>query len=644
MRGLDWTQTGLGAPERWPAALKTVVGLMLGSKFPMFIAWGRELNFLYNDAYIDVLGAKHPSAMGRPFAAVWAEIWDEVRPLIDRALQGDATYHENLPLRMRRRGYDEQTWFTFSYSPLRDDADRIVGVYCACTETTATVLSATHRAEELERLRLMFEQAPGMMAVARGPDHVLELANRAYMQIIGHRNVLGRTVRDALPEIVEQGFVELLDRVYQTGEPYIGSAVPIRLQKRPGAPLEEHVVDFIYQPIRDACGTVSGIFLQGTDVTDRTRAMRELQASDRRKDEFLAMLAHELRNPLSPIRSAAELLRHHRLDEAGIRQASDIIVRQVAHMTELVDDLLDVSRVTRGTISLEFAPLDVAAVVANAIEQVRTQLQAHRHRLTVHNPRSPVHVQGDPTRLVQVLGNLLGNAIKYTPDGGAIELAFDRDGDDVVISVRDDGIGIDADLLPHVFDLFTQAERKADRSQGGLGLGLALVKRLVDLHGGQVAARSDGIGRGSEFVVRLPRIEVTDEPAPLADASDRRALAVHRILVVDDNRDAAESLGLLLQLQGHAVTLAHDAATALQAAGREHPDVMILDIGLPDLDGYALARQLRARPDTAGARLIALTGYGRDVDHESSHAAGFDHHLVKPLDIDRLLELLDKPC
>jgi PAS domain S-box-containing protein len=642
MRSHDWSSSPLGAPASWPQSLRTVVSLILNSKFPMFLAWGPQLGFLYNDPYAEVLGAKHPAALGRRFHDIWSEIWDDIDPLIRRALAGEASYRENLPLKMRRRGYDEQTWFTFSYSPVRDESGAVAGMYCTCTETTAQVLAERSRLREIERLRSLFEHAPSFIAVLRGPEHVFELTNKAYLQLAGHRNVIGKPVREAMPEIAGQGFFELLDRVYATGEPFIGHAVPARLQRQPGGAPEERFIDLIYQPIRDTAGTVTGIFVEGSDVTERKHAVDELQASDRRKDDFLAMLAHELRNPLAPISTAAELLRMQNLDKAGLWRASEIISRQVEHMVELVNDLLDVSRVTRGLITLEREALDLKAVIAGAVEQARTLIESRRHRLKLRMPGQSMPVLADRTRLVQVIVNLLTNAAKYTPAGGEILLQLSTEDGQADILVRDNGIGIAPDVLPHVFDLFTQAERTPDRSQGGLGLGLALVKTLAELHGGSVAARSEGQGRGSEFLVRLPLLD-EDEPTgthSLTGQTAQPASGGLRLMIVDDNADAARALALILQAQDHWVSVAFDAHAALEQVRSEQPQALLLDVGLPDMDGYELARRLRALPETAGALLIALTGYGQDHDRARSLAAGFDHHLVKPANLAQLTALL----
>jgi signal transduction histidine kinase/ActR/RegA family two-component response regulator len=376
--------------------------------------------------------------------------------------------------------------------------------------------------------------------------------------------------------------------------------------------------------------------------TARSLAERELRAADQRKDEFLAMLAHELRNPLAPISTGAHLLKLLHSDNAQITQTCSIIVRQVDHMTSLVDDLLDVSRVTRGLVSLSTQVLDFKRVIDDAAEQIRPLIAARRHRVVIELPPAPAYVKGDHKRLVQVCANLLNNATKYTPEGGTIQLRLEADGNDYVLTVADDGIGMEPALVERVFDLFTQAERTPDRSQGGLGLGLALVKSLVELHGGEVKAYSPGLGKGSTFTVRLPRHtqDVVLAPPPVVGEHHEEGGVPLRILLVDDNVDAVHTLQLFLRSGGHRVEVAYSASDALELAKTFVPEVCLLDIGLPDFDGNELARRLRLLPQAAGATLIAMTGYGRQQDRDASMAAGFDHYLVKPVNTTQLADIL----
>ncbi|BDT61031.1 hypothetical protein MasN3_45250 [Massilia varians] len=425
----------------------------------------------------------------------------------------------------------------------------------------------------------------------------------------------------------------------------IAAGEPFEIEKRYLRPDGSSVwVNNTVSLIRAAGGNGSdSILAVCIDITKRKHAEEALREADRRKDEFLAMLAHELRNPMAPIRAAADLLESRDLAPEQRRRTSQIISRQVKHMTGLVDDLLDVSRVTRGLVELQQARLDVKQVIADAIEQTRPLMEAKRHRLVVELAFDAAQVLGDHKRLVQVLSNLLGNAAKYTPPEGRVEVTMGATGERVVLVVADNGVGIAPDLLERIFDLFAQADRSPDRSQGGLGIGLALVKSLVELHGGSVAAHSEGLGQGSRFVVTLPRAAEQDgtevslgEDAPFAPSAARR------VLVVDDNVDAAQMLGMCLEAAGHAVMIEYGPQQALARARTGQPEVCILDIGLPGMDGNELARRLRAAPETSNATLIALTGYGQEQDRQSAIAAGFDHHLVKPVAAPDLLALVAK--
>jgi PAS domain S-box-containing protein len=383
------------------------------------------------------------------------------------------------------------------------------------------------------------------------------------------------------------------------------------------------------------------------DITERSQLEKRMQEQaaaveelHRRKDEFLAMLSHELRNPLAPITNAVQLLSLQKHEDKLQHQARTIIERQVGQLTRLIDDLLEVSRINTGRIHLQLERVGLNGIVERGIETARPLIDQHHHELAVSLSSQPIWVHGDPTRLEQVVVNLLTNAAKYTPDGGAIAIAVQRDGEEAVLRVTDSGVGIAPELLPHIFDLFTQAERSLDRSQGGLGIGLCLVKRLVETHGGKVELEST-LGKGSEFVVHLPIMTAPavapNSPQRIAPGSGGSAL---RVLVVDDNKDSAQSLGMLLEATGHDVQLAYDGPTALQATLDYRPNVVLLDIGLPDLDGYEVARRIREQPPLKTIVLVAMTGYGSASDRRRSEEAGFNHHLVKPADFLRVKEIL----
>jgi PAS domain S-box-containing protein len=800
--GHAWDASPLGPPAAWPPELATAVSMMFSSAFPMFVAWGPALTFLYNDAYIPILGDKHPRAFGAPFRDVWAEIWPDIVPSVDSALAGRPVYFEDLPLVMERRGYRERVWFTFSYAPLHDGGGAVAGLYCTNIETTARMQAERRAAfelamadrlgpigdaleaiqaacamlgEELGLARVLYAEAAAAgaandtFAVARdwGRKGLASLAGRTLSldafgpgvgaaARAGQAVALGDVAQDPrsaagrrawadldlaaclLVPLLQEGrlhaFLALgLDRRRHWTDADAGlargaagrlrAAVDLaRTQEALRAERDRHrtILDTIAEGFmlvgpdwtvlqmnaegqrlsnRSAAETVGrnhwdiwpealetpvgrmyrrvmdertpdrAEFLQQLagrdprwfevraypagdgglvsfflDITERKEAEEKLRAADQRKDEFLAMLAHELRNPLAPISAAADLLRIGRLDEARVRQSSAIIGRQVRHMTSLVDDLLDVSRVTRGLVTLARAPVAARTIVDEAIEQVRPMFEARRQQLDVRMPDPGAAVLGDKARLVQVLANLLNNAAKYSPEGRRIDVAAEVDGPRLRLAVRDQGIGMEPALTDHVFDLFTQAQRSSDRSQGGLGLGLALVKHLVELHGGTVSCASPGLGQGSSFTVELPLMQAAgaDPAAGLAGAAagaQGRARPL-RLLVVDDNADAAATLGMLLEACGYEVAVENDSQRALARARRERPDAALLDIGLPDMDGNELARRLRADAHTAGIALIAVTGYGQEQDRRAALEAGFDHHLVKPVDMDRLAALL----
>ena len=391
--------------------------------------------------------------------------------------------------------------------------------------------------------------------------------------------------------------------------------------------------------------------LEQANTTLQAEKTRELEAmnqtlkeADRHKDEFLAVLAHELRNPLAPIRNAVEIMRRSSIDDAQLTWSRDVIERQVKHLSRLVDDLLDVSRITRGNINLMREPLTVNTIVSRALETVQPLMTEQRHDLVLDLPKEDLEVEGDLTRLTQVLGNLLNNAAKYTDPGGRIVLTAGRRGAQLELRVKDTGIGIPPELLPRLFNLFTQVDNSTQRSQGGLGIGLALVKQLVSMHGGTVTAHSAGPGRGSEFIVMLPlHLSRMVGQSPNGDGGDApvaESRRGHRILLADDNRDALDSLATLLQCDGHEVYTAVDGAEAFELAATCRPDVMLLDIGMPKLDGYEVARRVRQQPWGEGTVLIALTGWGQEEDRRRSREVGFNSHLVKPLDLDALTALL----
>ncbi len=781
IQAFDWTATPVGPSDQWPESLKTILGVALASNHPMLIWWGKDLIQFYNDAYRKTMDPEqHPGALGQRAYDCWRETWHIIGPQIESIMAGGrSTWHEDqlVPLTPHRRR--EDIWWTYGFSPIGDSSG-VRGVLVICNDVTGEHLAKdelkrvnerlseeiVRRRHEADRLKVLFRQAPGLMCVLRGPQHVFEFANDAYRKFIGSREIYGKSVRDVFPEAEGQGYFELLDQVFTTGRPFFAKELPLLLQLNPESPLTRLFVDFAYQPIIEPDGTVSGIFVEGfdvteqrntrealriseerlkegmmaarmavwdwdlakgelvfsanaqevfgadperlkrpwellhpddvsimknayeqasadrgefqatvrmvhpqtgrifwsdiwgkilrdetgrpvairgvaLDVTERKSAKEKLKEADRRKDEFLAMLAHELRNPLAPISAAAQILSNFKNDEARVRQTSEIITRQVRHMTHMIDDLLDAARVTRGQIALDKQQVDLGVLLTEAVEQVRPIIERCRHRLALPQTIQSFPVLGDPKRLVQVIANLLNNAAKYTPEGGHILVRLEAQTDHMVLIVQDNGIGIDQELLERIFELFSQARRTADRSEGGLGIGLSLVKGLVELHGGSVTAESKGSGAGSTFTVMLPRhIELSASMAPDKELSLLPPpIKQLKIMAVDDNKDAALLLSLLLETSGYETLIEHDPYRALERVRNEMPDVCLLDIGLPGMDGSELARQIRSIK-AAQPLLIAITGYGQDNSRETAREAGFDHYLVKPVDAKEIVALL----
>jgi len=393
-------------------------------------------------------------------------------------------------------------------------------------------------------------------------------------------------------------------------------------------------------PIHDEMGRLIGAVNVLVDITDRKRGEDALLQADRAKNEFLATLAHELRNPLAPICNAAQILHLKGVLPPDLRWTVEVIDRQTKQMTRLVDDLLDVARITGNKLELRKERVQLAEVILTAVETSRPLVEACRHELRVSVPPEPLFVHADITRLSQVISNLLNNAAKYTDPGGKIWLAVERQGSDAVISVRDNGIGLSADMIQNVFEMFTQAQVPVDRPQSGLGIGLALVKRLVEMHGGTISVKSGGLGQGSEFTVRLPVVIEASQTASPTRSEDGMPTSSLRVLVVDDNRDAASTLGMLLRITGNDVRTAHDGEEAVVVYDSFRPDVVLMDIGLPKLNGYQAAEQIRQRPMARSTVLVALSGWGQDADRDRSKQAGFDQHLVKPVDPKALMRML----
>lgn len=566
---------------------------------------------------------------------------------------------EALVARARRDGHEVSEWtlvrkdgariaVLLAVTAVRDPEGMLRGFLAIATDLSQRQAAERKLRDSEGRLRRLVEA--NIFGVAFGEmTGALTDANDAFLDMLGYS-------RDDLVD----GGVHWLNLVADTSTRWVrrrrvqlakhGSCTPfeVEVRRKDGrlipillglARLDESRID-ARAPIVAFCLDLTARKVLEDELR---RNAADLAEADHRKNQFIAMLGHELRNPLAPIRNAVRVMKQRGEDAATVAWARDVIDRQVAQLAHLVGDLLEIARVNRGKIVLQVEPADVAALVAAAVETSRPEIDSHGHDLTVALPSSRTLVTADPIRMAQVLSNLLHNAAKYTNGGGSIRISAEVEGDRVAFRVRDDGIGIPPAMLASVFDVFTQVDRTLDRSEGGLGLGLTLVRSLVDMHGGTVEACSEGLGKGSEFIVRLPLLRVEDAPlplhAPVAPAAEAAAgpVSPRRILVVDDNVRSAKSLAMILEFEGHTVRLAHDGPSALKIAGSEPFDVVFMDIGLPGMDGYEVARHLRARPDLAGLPLVAVTGYAEDEARRRSHEAGFDDHLVKPVDPDAIL-------
>jgi PAS domain S-box-containing protein len=734
--------------------------MMLDSPQAMVIWWGPDAIQIYNDAYAPRLdGRVQRRGLGAPAVRDWEHSWRDIGPQVQGVLAGQpAAGYDDVLVSIERAGRVEETYWSYSLTPVRDDAGVIGGVLVISTETTGRVLAA-RRQDTLDVLRqqiggansmaaledglaaalrcnardlcgatlasahgvhapaapealcitaadvgvdvdlaIVFTLAPGLpldasyrqfleqitllVAAARhridsearrviveaerdrllldapvgaavmiGDALTYHLVNDMYAMVSGRAasSMVGHAFTEVFPELdgspVHQKFLE----VYRQGEPFMSQPTLVQIHRHGGA-LDDRYFTYNLSPLRTLAGNVYGLMVIAVDITVEVDARAEveqlntdLRAAARAKDEFLALLGHELRNPLAPIVTALELMR---MRDRSSEREQVIIRRQVRHLTRLVDDLLDVSRITRGKVELRKENLDAQEVLARAVEMVMPSIEQKQQHLRL--AIAPVRWRGDPARLAQIVSNLLTNASHYSEQGASIALLAGVVDGSLEIEVSDNGMGIPPELLPRIFEPFVQGERQLRSAVGGLGVGLALVKNLAEMHGGSVTARSDGLEQGSTFVVRLP-IDLAGDaaatalaPAPAGTGAPQPG---RRILLVDDNLDAADTLAEVLRLHGHAVALAYSPEEALDVMGRQPVDVAILDIGLPGMSGYELAELIRAQqaPSAGGAdalRYIALTGFGQDLDKARSAAARFAGHLVKPVDIGALLALL----
>lgn len=834
MRAFDWSKTALGPVSGWSQALKTMVGVVLRSPAPMYLAWGPQLVQLYNDAYRPQIGAMHP-ILGQPAHESFADFWHIVEPNYAAPLAGKpATWSEEQPLLLNRKGFVEETYFKAAFIPvpdetasgiggvlivpietteqvygerqrktLREIATRVAGSHSleqACAASAATLaenaadvpfclfyrlsqdgqearlvaqsgfapgsgqanpevidltglaagaapaeavgwplaaivgtqattvlkdlperfselprgswsesprvaiavplaspdkahpygvmiagvnphrelddnyqsffervaaqvvtainegeLARAHAAAEVARTWLFTQlmQAPVAVCVLTGPEFVFSLANPLYLEMVGRKEVVGKTLRAVYPELERDSPVfKIWEEVFSSGVPFVAEEYCVAIDTGNG--VQDTYFKFTSQPVRDPSGKVTDIMVVAIDVTPQVLARRrieslveELKHADQRKDEFLATLAHELRNPMAAISMALALIESSGgdLNESATHQA--MARRQMQGLVRLVDDLLDISRITRGTVELRKETTRLAAIVHNAVNVTRAAVEARGQRIEVTESSGALPVDVDATRIEQVVVNLITNATKNTDPGGTISLRLDREGvagkAEAVLRVRDSGRGIPADMLERIFDLFVQVVPSLDRSTGGLGVGLTLVKRMVELHGGTVRAYSEGPGRGSEFVVRLPLAREELPGAQNAKVSARPLPVVtgkRRVLLVEDAADLRNAFQQFLAKLGHEVSVAVDGLQGVAKILELLPDVSFVDVGLPGIDGYEVARRVRASPGGDQLYLVALTGYGGSDVRAKAKEAGFNLQLSKSVDLSELAQLV----
>jgi signal transduction histidine kinase len=619
---------------------------MLNTRQPMLLFWGADWTQFYNDAFVPSFGVgKHPAAMGQSARECWADAWPVIGAQLEAVVtRGEPAWYEDALVPILRNGRMEEVFWTYSYSPAYDDERTIRGVLVIVTEMTGRVLAA-RRLAALSRLSITLARTTSeeqiveaLFSLARELPQdlpVVTVREQAHARRWSTQEIPDDDLRDDVHELATPIAIDVWPEPVTHAFGVTMRPLSLTFGLSPRLPFDASYRDFLSQVAQHIQAAATRVVAEREQLRsdeERKAMLAALEQANRAKDEFLAMLGHELRNPLAPIVAALELMKSKDPNPTAERAA---IERQVHHVVRLVDDLLDVSRISRGQLELQRSQLDVADIVAIAVEHTAQLVRQRTHELAIDVERGLI-VNGDLTRLAQVIANLLVNAARYTPPGGKLRVWARRNANDILIEVSDTGKGITPELAPRIFDLFVQGKRNPDRAEGGLGIGLAVVKNLVAVHGGSVAVTSDGEDKGSTFTVRLPAD--TTAADHIAAPVITPIIAGKRVLLVDDNEDAAHLLGEVARTRGHEVAIAHHPTVALELVQSFVPDIAVLDIGLPTMDGYELGKRIRARHPNC--RIVALTGYGQANDRQRSADAGFIAHLLKPVRVDVLLELL----
>jgi PAS domain S-box-containing protein len=637
MRAHDWSRSPIGHPDHWPQALRVAVSMMLPSKHVMFVAWGPELAFLYNDAYRPILGNKHPSALGRPFRDLWSEVWEELTPLVETALRGEATWSENLHLVLERNGYREDCWFTFSYSPLRDDSGNIAGLFCAAAETTDKVLAERRLIADRERQQLLFEHVPGFVGIVRGPDHVFEYANDAYYRVVGKSGFIGQTVRSAFPELGGTGLFEALDRAFTTGQPYVARHVPVSLMRTPGVELDMLHLSFTYQPIVDECGAVTGIFIQGQNVTlehqalaelkhlnatleqqvnERSRALLATEAALRQAQKMEAIghltggVAHDFNNLLTPIMGALDMPTLRQLGNEREQRMVNAALQSADRAKTLVDRLLAFARRQ----PLQATAVDLADLIDGMAALIASTV-GPRIAVRVELDSDLLAASADANQLEMAILNLGVNARDAMPGGGTLTITATRErvqakhrsglgrGNYVRLCVADTGIGMDEATLARATEPFFSTKGVA----AGTGLGLSMVHGLAAQLGGGLVIISEP-GRGTTVELWLP---VSLHPNDPEDETRVAATAVTSrlcVLLVDDEEFVRVSTVDVLAHLGYDVVEASSGEQALRLLDEgARPDLVITDHLMPGISGAELVQLVRAR--ALELPILIVSGY-----------------------------------